>query len=139
MGNRVTVGVSARVAPEEFLHQPIAVYTCENEIGEIKISAQSNANVRYVNVYSLSGTIEIAPDDWEEGDGDYPVKPAREGAEVKDEKNPDGLLIGLLTGGSVLFVAAVVLVIALVLRSKQAKKDGKKEEVTSEGEGHEKE
>ena len=139
VGNRVTVGVSARVAPEEFLHQPIAVYTCENEIGEIKISAQSNANVRYVNVYSLSGTIEIAPDDWEEGDGDYPVKPAREGAEVKDEEKPDGLLIGLVTGGSVLFVAAVVLVIALVLRSKQAKKDGKKEEVTSEGEGHEKE
>lgn len=139
VGNHVTVGVSARVAPQEFLHRPIAVYTCENGIGEIKISAQSNAKLRYVNVYSLSGTIEIAPDDWEEGDGDYPVKPAREGAEVKDEEKPDGLLIGLVTGGSVLFVAAIVLVVALVLRSKKAQKDEKKEEVKGEGEGHEKE
>ena len=112
MGDTVKVGVSARVAPEEFVHRILAVYDCENAAGEIKVTG--NMKEGYMNVYSLAPAIEIEPDDWEEGDGDYPVKPDRDGKESIDTGKTDGGCSSSVAGGS-LFLAGLVLAIAAIL------------------------
>ncbi len=122
MGSSVTVGVSARVAPEEFLYQPVAVYSAENALGEIKITAEgSDATVQYLNVFSLAGTIEIDPDDWEEGDGEYPVKPAPEGKEENEEKGCAGT-VGTTVISTCLAGCAVLVAVILIGRKKHNEK-----------------
>ncbi len=122
LGSSVTVGVSARVAPEEFLYQPVAVYSAENALGEIKITAEgSDATVQYLNVFSLAGTIEIDPDDWEEGDGEYPVKPAPEGKEENEEKGCAGT-VGTTVISTCLAGCAVLVAVILIGRKKHNEK-----------------
>ena len=75
-GGTVTVGVSARLAPEEYLYESVAVYTAENTSGTISVSAEGNMTVGYINVFSLSPTIDIQPDDYDPNDGQYQQKPA---------------------------------------------------------------
>ena len=114
IGNTVTVGVSARVAPEEFLYQPVAVYTAENAPGEIKLAVSGGtAKASYLHVYSLAGTIEIDPDDYDENDGKYPVKPAPEGkGEGAANKGCAGNLSASLIGSAVaLGIAATAAII----------------------------
>lgn len=130
IGNSITIGVTARVSPEEFLYCPIAVYACDNSIGEIKISSQGKTTVGYINVYSLSSTIKIEPDDWEEGDGDYPVKPAPSGENTgNDVISSQSGCYGALTGNS-FWIVSVMLVFALILviRSEKTFVGGEKNE-----------
>ena len=130
IGNTVTVGVSARVAPEEFLYQPVGVYTAENSSGEIKLAVSGGtAKASYLHVFSLAGTIEIEPDDYDENDGKYPVKPAPAG---KEESPKEGGLeawaIALIVVGCVIVVAGAAVGTVLILKSKKGGKEEKHDE-----------
>ena len=130
IGAAVTVGVSARVAPEEFLYMPIAVYSAENALGEIKLSVSGGtANVRYLNVFSLAGTVDIEPDDYDENDGKYPVKPAPAGK--REEPAPSGLeawAIALIVIGCVAVAAGAAVGTVFILKSKKRGKEKKQDE-----------
>lgn len=130
IGNTVTVGVSARVAPEEFLYQPVGVYTAENSSGEIKLAVSGGtAKVKYVNVFSLAGTIEIEPDDYDENDGKYPVKPAPAGKEESPEEGGlEAWAIALIVVGCVIVVAGAAVGTVLILKSKKGGKEEKHDE-----------
>lgn len=132
IGDTVTVGVSARVAPEEFLYMPVGVYSAENTLGEIALAVSGgSATVRYVNVFSLSGTVDIAPDDYDENDGKYPVKPAPDGATEKPASNDDdmpGWAIALIVIGSVAVVAGAAVGAAFIVKSKKRGKEKKQDD-----------
>lgn len=130
MGTSVTVGVSARIAPEEFLYQPVAIFSSQSASGVIKIAtdSQTNANINYINIYSLSSVIEIEPDNYEESDGQYPVKPAKDGiSDTTPEKGLNGWVIALIAAGSVVVVAGVAVAVLFVVKSKNTAKSNKGE------------
>lgn len=130
MGSVVTVGVSARVAPEEFLYSPVAVYTAENTLGEIKLTVSGGtANVKYVNVFSLAGTVDIEPDDYDVNDGKYPVKPAPAG--VSETPTLGGMpawAIALIVVGCVAVAAGAAVGTVFIVRSKKRGKEKKHDE-----------
>lgn len=130
MGSAVTVGVSARVAPEEFLYIPIAVYSAENALGEIKLSVSGGtANVRYLNVFSLAGTVDIEPDDYDVNDGKYPVKPAPAGAsETPTLGGMPAWAIALIVVGCVAVAAGAAVGTVFIVRSKKRGKEKKHDE-----------
>ncbi|MCM1219350.1 MAG: hypothetical protein NC548_33130 [Lachnospiraceae bacterium] len=125
LGSTVTVGVSARVAPEEFLYQPVAVYTAENALGEITLAASgATARVSYLHAFSLAGTVEIEPDDYDASDGEYPVKPSKSGEEKKEEKGGlEAWAIALIAVGGVIVVGAAVCATLVLLKRKKGEEE----------------
>ena len=126
-GGTVTVGVSARIAPEEYLYEPVAVYTAENTSGTISVSAEGNMTVGYINVFSLSPTIDIQPDDYDPNDGQYQQKPApaEEGETPGEGGCNAGIASASLVSAAAMPAAAAGLFAARKKRIDKEKKDEK--------------
>lgn len=126
-GGTVTVGVSARLAPEEYLYESVAVYTAENTSGTISVSAEGNMTVGYINVFSLSPTIDIQPDDYDPNDGQYQQKPApaEEGETPGEGGCNAGIASASLVSAAGMAAAAAGLFAARKKRIDKEKKDEK--------------
>ena len=126
-GGTVTVGVSARLAPEEYLYESVAVYTAENTSGTISVSAEGNMTVGYINVFSLSPTIDIQPDDYDPNDGQYQQKPApaEEGETPGEGGCNAGIASASLVSAAAMPAAAAGLFAARKKRIDKEKKDEK--------------
>ena len=126
-GGTITVGVSARLAPEEYLYESVAVYTAENTSGTISVSAEGNMTVGYINVFSLSPTIDIQPDDYDPNDGQYQQKPApaEEGETPGEGGCNAGIASASLVSAAGMAAAAAGLFAARKKRIDKEKKDEK--------------
>ena len=137
IGGKVSFGVSARVAPENLLYEPVAVFDAENTLGTISVKTDENtqAVLRYIDVYSLDSTVNIEPDDYDPNDGKAPVKPGTDGANTnKPNTGLPGYGFALIVIGSVLVAAGVAVAVILVVKRRAKEKGNRVEKEKNDNE-----
>ncbi len=87
IGGRVFVGMSSDDQPSALRETPIACYDAEGQAPcSIKVTTDENTvlSVKSLRIYTLAPTIDIQPDNWEEGDMDRPIKNAPDVEEAEE-------------------------------------------------------